>query len=68
MTCIIALVHVDSPFVNVRQRDLRVNVFDSFKHAIQAQAPDRVLPHTTVELHCVPVVYGMHLQIHMVDR
>ena len=44
------------------------NVFDSFKHAIQAQAPDRVLPHATVDLHCVPAVYSMHLQIHMVDR
>jgi len=30
--------------------------FDSFKHAIQAQAPDRVLPHNTFELHYVPVV------------
>lgn len=58
---------VDSSLANVRQRDLRVNLFDSFKHAIQAQVPDRVLPHTTFELHCVPVVYGMHLQIHMVD-
>ena len=54
--------------MNVRQHDLRVNVSDSFKHAIQAQAPDRVLPYTTFELHCVPVVYGVHLQIHMVDR
>jgi len=57
---------VDSSFVNVRQHDLKVNVFDSFKHAIQSQAPDRVLPHITFELHCVPVVCGMHLQIHVV--
>ena len=47
---------VDSSFVNVRQHVLRVNLFDSFKHAIQAQAPNRVLPHTSFELHYVPVV------------
>jgi len=32
---------VDGSFVNVRRRDLRVNVFDALKHAIQAQAPDK---------------------------
>lgn len=57
-----------SLFVNVRHRDLKVSILDSFKHTIQAQAPNRVLPHSTFELHCIPVVYGMHLWVHMIGR